>query len=136
MQRNYRFHFLRTSSQSIVINGEPIELVTNAELLGLNISNVLKWNIHFAKLIIKVSARLYYLKQLKRASVENKELLTFYISCIRPIGKYACPVFHNALPRYPADDIERLQKRALWIIRPNMKYREALEKTKLTRLSD
>ena len=38
--------------------------------------------------------------------------------------------------RYLADDTERLQKRALWIILPDLNYREALEKTNITRLSD
>jgi hypothetical protein len=122
--------------QPIVINGKLIELVANAKLLGLNISNDLKWNFHIAELIKKVLARLYYLKQLKRASVDTKELLTFYTSCIRPIVEYACPVFHNSLPRYLADDIERLQKHALRIVFLDLKYCEALEKTNLMLLND
>ena len=43
-------------------------------------------------------------------------LVTFYVSCVRPVTEYACTVFHNGLPKYLSDDLEQLQKRALRII--------------------
>ena len=97
----------------LVINEKPTEIVPHIKLLDL------KWNRHVSEIVRKVSTRLYFLRQLKRANVptkEVKELLTFYVTCIRPITEYACPVFHNGLPQYLADDLERLQKRALRII--------------------
>ena len=53
--------------------------------------------------------------------------MLFYITCIRSILEYACPVFHRALPGYLSKDLERLQKRALRIIYPGMSYNQALE---------
>ena len=35
-----------TSFDPVVVNGMPIDLVTSAKILGLNISNDLKWNCH------------------------------------------------------------------------------------------
>ena len=80
------------------------------EVLGLNISSDLKWNIHVGEIVRKVSTRLYFLRQLKRANVPIKELLLFYVTCLRPITEYACQVFHNGLPQYLVDDLERLQE--------------------------
>jgi hypothetical protein len=68
--------------------------VTTIKLLGLNISNNLKWNHRIEEIVKKASTRLYFLRQLKRAKIAEKELLTFYMTFIRPITEYACPVFH------------------------------------------
>ena len=35
-----------TSFDPVVVNGMPIDLVTSAKILGLNISNDLRWNCH------------------------------------------------------------------------------------------
>ena len=111
----------------VMVNGKPLEIASSAKLLGLNISNDLKWNIHIGILVKKANSRLYFLKQLKRASVAPRELIRFYITCIRSILEYACPVFHQSLPEYLSNDLERLQKRALRIIYPDMSLSRALE---------
>ena len=111
----------------VMVNGKPLEIVSSAKLLGLNISRDLKWNIHIGILVKKANSRLYFLKQLKRASVAPRELIRFYITCIRSILEYACPVFHRSLPEYLSNDLERLQKRALRIIYPDMSLSRALE---------
>ena len=105
--------------------------MTTIKLLGLNISNNLKWNHHIEEIVKKASTRLYFLRQLKRSKVAEKELLTFYKTCIRPITEYACPVFHNRLPTYLSDELERIQKRAMQIIFPNMNYQDALKNSNL-----
>ena len=108
--------------------------MTSAKLLGLNISSDLKWNVHVLELVKKASCRLYFLRQLKRSEVTPEELMLFYITCIRFILEYACPVFHRALPGYLSEDLERLQKRALRIIYPGMSYNQALEVSGLSTL--
>ena len=79
-------------------------------------------------LVRKVSTRLYFLRQLKKSHVATRELLLFYITCIpRSILEYGSPVFHRALPSYLSEDLERLQKRAVEIIYPELSYAKALE---------
>ena len=112
----------------IVINNNSIEVVTCAKMLGLTISSDLKWNTHVHEVIRKVASRLYLLRQLKRANADPAELLCFYVTCVRPVTEYACQVFHNSLPTYLSDDLEKLQKRALQIIYPTLGYLEALQK--------
>ena len=58
---------------------------------------------------MKVSTCLYFLRQLKRAKVPLKDLLLFNITCIRPVAEYACEVFHDAIPKYLSDDLEKLK---------------------------
>ena len=72
----------------IVINGKAIEVVSTAKLLGLNISSDVRWNCHVAEISKKVASRLYFLKQLKRANIPAKDLLIFYLTCIRPVTEY------------------------------------------------
>ena len=114
----------------IFINGEAIEVVSTVKLLGLNISSDLRWNCHVAKI-----SKLYFLRQLKRANIPAKNLLIFYLACIRPVMEYACPVFHNALPAYLSAELEQLQKRAMRIIFPFAPYRDALHQANLETLT-
>ena len=106
-----------------------------AKSLGLTITNNLKWNSHVKNICKKVSTGLYFLRQLKRAKVPPKDLLLFYITCIRPVVEYACEVFHDSLPKYLSDELEKLQKRACRIILPEHRYNDALEQLGLVSLA-
>ena len=119
----------------IIVNGEMLEVVDSAKILGLTVSNNLKWNNHIDQIISKARKRLYFLSKLKRARVGTKELVLFFTTCIRPILEYASPVFHNGLTNYLSQDLERIQKRALRIILPWVSYEDALQSTGLRRLS-
>ena len=66
-----------------------------------------------------------FMTQLHLLSVT--ELLLFYITCIRSILEYGSPVFHRALPSYLGEDLERLQRRAMKFIYPELPYVKALE---------
>ena len=71
----------------LVVNRMPIDLVTSAKILGLNISNDLKWNCHIDSIIKKAKKRLYSLSQLKRSGLGTRELVQFFCTCIRPNTK-------------------------------------------------
>ena len=70
--------------------------------------------------------RLYFLIQLKRARVSQKDLCLFYVTCVRSFIDYAAPVFHYSLPAYVMQELERIQKRAMRIICPGIEYQHAL----------
>ena len=127
--RNLESHSqIQNTLKPVSINNTNTEVVPSAKLLGVMISNDLKWNVHVEMICKKVAVSLYFLRQLKRAKVPANDLLSFYTTCIRPVAEYACPVFHTALPQYLSDQLERLQKRALRIISTNdSSYRQALE---------
>ena len=116
--KELRISFSRSGStvDHITINDKEIEVVSSAKLLGVVVSDNLKWNAHVESICKKAATRLYFLKQLKRAKVPPKDMLLFYTTCIRPVLEYACPVFHNSLPQYLSNEMESLQKRSLRII--------------------
>ena len=136
--KNFRIGFSNTTSDfdPIVLNGKPLEIITSAKLLGLNLTSDLKWNTHTSERIRRASPRQYFLRQLKRCQVAPKELTVFYTTYIRPILEYACPVFHRPLPEYLSDDLERIQRRALKIIHSDLSYSEALKVSVLQRLHE
>lgn len=69
---------------------------------------------------------MYFLTLLKRANVPAHDIICFYRTCIRPVLEYCAPLYHHALPDYLTKDIERIQRRALAIITPDLSYSESL----------
>ena len=134
--KEFRIDFSKSNNAfvPIVINNKAIEVVPSVKLLGLTITDNLKWNAHIMEVCKKVSSSLYFLRQLKRARVTTNDLLQFYLCCIRSVVEYACEVFHDSLPQYLANDLESLQKRAFRIIYPDLCYREALERSNVPSL--
>ena len=63
--KELRISFSKTTPDfpPVIINGKPIDAVPHVKLLGLNISNDLKWNIHVDEIVRKVSTCLYFLSQ-------------------------------------------------------------------------
>ena len=106
-----------------VVNGKELAVVNSAKILGITLSNDLKWNIHVNETIKKVNKRLYFLVLLKRAGVSYKDIVNFYCTVIIPVLEYCSPIFHHSLPDYLSDDLERVQKRALSIIAPDKSYK-------------
>ena len=66
----------------ITINCDVIERVSCAKLLGCHIMSNLSWDDHIANLVSKASRRLHLLRELKRAGLSSKDLLTCYFSFV------------------------------------------------------
>ena len=111
---------------NIIIEGNPVEVVKHAKLLGVILSDDLSWNMHVDSIVKKAAKRVYMLYQLKRAGISQTDLVTVYVSVVRPVLEYACPVWHTNLPKYLSDNIEMIQKRALKSIFPNKGYDDIL----------
>ena len=76
------------------------------------------------------------LYQLKRAGVNQADLVTIIISVVRPVVEYACPVRSTNLPVYLSDNIEMIQKRSMMAIFPGMSYDDILTQINLSTLKD
>ena len=116
--KELRISFASVSHDSppVVIRGECIKVVTDAKLLGVTISSDLSWNAHITEVIKTAAKRLYFLIQLKRARISQKDLCLFNITC--------------AL-RYRLD-----QKSAMRIICPGMEYRHAFALSNLPSVAE
>ena len=69
------------------------------------------------------------LRLLKRANADTRMLSIAFTTIIRPVLEYACQVWHFNIPGYLSDDIERVQRRALRIILPELSYNNICTRT-------
>ena len=120
----------------IIIDDKEVERVAYAKLLGVILSEDLTWNKHVDAIVMKASKRLHMLYQLKQAGISQHDMVIVYISIVRPVLEYACPVWHTNLPIYLSDSIEMIQKRALRSIFPGESYHVILNRTGLCTLKE
>ena len=73
--------------------------MSQAKVLGVTISSELSWNAHVDEIISKARKRGYMIYQLKRAGINQNDLIRIYVSVIRSVVEYACPVWHTNLPK-------------------------------------
>ena len=124
---------------NILIDGKVVERVDHVKLLGITLSNDLTWKRHVDNIVKKAGKIIYMLYQLKRAGVNQADLVKIYISVVRPLKifvEYACPVWHTNLPIYLSDNLEMIQKRAVWAICPGMSYVDILNHINLSTLKE
>jgi len=67
-----------TSIPSLSTPSGPVQRVTTFKLLGLHLDAGLSWTIHNNTIVSKANKLLYFLKQLRRATVPPQQLLHFY----------------------------------------------------------
>ena len=82
----------------------------------------------------KAARRLYILRILRCSYVTTTDLVTVYVTLIRPPLEYGCIVWHFSLPLCLSDRLESIQKRALRIILPHYYYASALQTLNLPSL--
>ena len=111
--------------QPVKINNINLDRVHTSKLLGIIISDDLKWASHIKYIVAKASKRLYYLRELKRAGIQTSELNRVYTSMIRPVLEYCVEVWTTCLTKEQCFQVESIQRRACKIMLPNDKYEEA-----------
>ncbi len=120
------------------VNDKHFEVVTSAKIVGMTITDDLKWNVHVANILLKASKRLYLLKQLKRANVDTNSLIKFYTApvsdlfsstLVRPFTQAVLIIYQKKLNEFRKEPYIR-------IIYPYMDYGEALKMGNLERLKD
>ena len=121
--------------EPLEINSCTIERVNHSKLLGVIIQDDLKWDLHVSYMYKKASKRLHYLRCLKRSGLSTSELRMIYLSIIRSVCEYACPVWSTSITKEQSHDLESIQRRALRIILPKLDYPEACEKLNIPSLA-
>ena len=98
------------------IEGQTIEQVKEAKLLGVIIRDDLSWksNTHF--ITKKAYKRMIILKNLFHFNLPIVEMMEIYCLYIRSVVEQACVVWHSSLTKGEQLDIERIQKVAMRII--------------------
>ncbi len=86
----FNFQQNRPDFALILIQGQTIARVQKAIILGMSITQDLKWNDHVNKITKKAAKHLYLQEQLKKSGLDSKDLKCFFIASIRTILEYAC----------------------------------------------
>ena len=135
---NFKFNKIEQAEIPYKINNEKLDTVSVMNLLGVVISDDLKWLENTKKIVTKCSRSLYIISKLKSFGASRDDLVRVWLSYLRPITEYAAPLWHPSLMVIEKFKIERLQKRALRIILGNEynRYCDALELLKLPTLAE
>ena len=82
------------------------------KLLGVLVTNDMKWQNNNNNIIGKCYARIWILRNLKKYGAEEHHMFETYTQQIRSISEMACPVWNGALTQMEALALERVQKTA------------------------
>ena len=91
-------------------------LVKHVKLLGVTIFNDLKQDMHSSNIVKQANVSLSMFKLLNKFNCPKIHSLHLYLSFIRLLLEYVCPVWHSQLSNELIDKIELVQKLSLRII--------------------
>ena len=100
------------------INGfdQQLEVTQQTKLLGIILTNDLKWESNTEYICTRAYQKIYILRRLKKLDMEPLFMLDVYIKEIRSILELAVPAWHSGLTAKQAADIERVQRVSVSII--------------------
>ena len=93
-----------------------LEVVSELKLVGVIISEDLKWVKNANYICEKAMERLWILRRMKVFKLVMEHICDTYVKEIRSLLELAVPVWHSGLTSKLTRDIERIQKLALGII--------------------
>ena len=91
------FGWTKTEVSQFQLQDSAIEIAQSAKLLGVTISQNLKWDKHAEHIHAKASQRLHYLRTLRRSGLTQVQLRQVYTTLVRPVLEYASPVWSTGL---------------------------------------
>ena len=110
---------------SYSINSLLLEQVVTHKHLGVTFSSDQSWKYHVLTIAAKANKILGLLKRIFGRCSEA--IITGYKTMVRPIIKYACPVW-NPHQAYLSDKLERIQRNvSRWILGGPIDYTERLQ---------
>ena len=129
---NYKF------TTRIALDEKNLEIVEQAKLLGVIITDDLKWGKNTEYLVKKAYMRLELLRKVSEFSSSIDDKREIYILYIRSILEQSSVVWHSSLTNDDADDLERVQKAAIRLILGDKyeNYENGLIKANLESLKD
>ena len=106
-----------------------MEHVLETTLLGVIVSNDLKWVKNTSYICLKVRRKLWILRRLLMLNLDRFEMFDVYAKEIRSILEYAVPVWHSSITKKQSSEIESVQKLSFKIILgpAYLSYRNACE---------
>ena len=118
-------------------DNKNLEEIQQIKLLGLQISENLKWDSNTSFICKNARRKIFLLRNMKNSGLSQSELIDAYKKEVRSLLELAVPVWNSGLTQEQSLFIERVQKSALAaILGPKYRsYEDALQLTNLDRLS-
>ena len=110
--RNYDF----PPELSIGGFNEKLDVTSETKLLGIIITNDLKWTGNTEYICKKAYKKMWTLRRMKVLDVDPSVILDVYLKEIRSVLELAVPAWHSGLTQKHTADIERVQRVAVAII--------------------
>ena len=120
----------------LALNNNLLEQVKETRLLGVIISDNLKWHSNTKDIVTRCYQRMLILRNLYTFSIPIKDLVNIYCIYIRSVAEQSSVVWSSSITSGEEYDLERVQKVALRIILKEdyIDYRNALELSNLSTL--
>ena len=108
--RNHQF------TTNLEIEGESIEIVNEAKLLGTIITDKLTWDRNTAEITKQAFGRMQLLNAAAAFTSSKFDLKCIYLTFVRSILEKSAVVWHSSLNNRNRKDLERVQKAAVRVI--------------------
>ena len=95
---------------------EMVEVTSDTKLLGLILTNDLKWERNIDCICAKAFKKMWTIRRMKVLDVDPHILLDVYIQETRSVLELAVPAWHSGFTKKQAASIERVQRVAVSII--------------------
>ena len=120
----------------IKLGGQQLEVVEQTRLLGLTLRSDLKWSSNTNDIVSRAANKLWLIRRLKKLGANTEELVDLYVKYSRSILEFGVPIWHGGITTVERNNIERVQKMALYIILGDGygNYENALKTVKLETL--
>ena len=123
---------------NIKLKGETVEIVNESKLLGVIISNDLKWDRNTNHIVKNANKMMRMLHIASKFTRNKSHLEHIFKTFIRSRLEYASTVWHNSLTVSNRNDIERIQKSAMKVIFKDdyQSYEKSLKVLKMEKLHE
>ena len=120
------------------IDGQSLQFVNEKKILGVTMTNDLKWDRNVELMTRKANMNMRYLHSGKKFFNDTKILKQIYLTWIRNNVEFGAAVWHSSLSQDNISRLERIQKASVRVILGNRytTYEDGLVKLKLDKLSD
>ena len=113
---NFNYSEKNVVPKNLKLNVNEVKSVKKIKLLGVIITDDLKWAENTTLICSKVNRKLYILSKLKSFGFQIEDLVKIWKEKLRPLTEYAAPSWHSGLSDKDKKRIEYLQKKVLGMI--------------------
>ena len=109
----FNFNRDKQFTTEVRLKGKPLEIVEEVKLLGVIITNDLRWDKNTSYLVKKANKKMRMLHIASKFTRNREHLKQIYKTFIRSNLEFSSNVWHSSLTKENRQDLERVQKAAL-----------------------